>query len=60
VIDEDVRLSKPLDGRDLGLEGPVRSGWFQWVTGEDEEHVIVSVNNLWNVVMKCKSDRCRE
>jgi hypothetical protein len=38
VIDEDERLSEPLNGSDLGLESPVGSCWFQWVTAQNEEH----------------------
>src|SRR5262245_51062547 len=38
VIDKDERLSEPLNGSDLGLERPIRAGWFQWVTAQDEEH----------------------
>ena len=38
VIDEDVGLSEPLNGSNLGLERQIRSGRFRWVRAEDEEH----------------------
>src|SRR4051812_44070158 len=36
VIDEDVRLTEPLNGSDFGLERPIGLGWFQWVAADDE------------------------
>jgi hypothetical protein len=38
VIDEDVTQPEPLNGSDLGLERPIGSGWFQWVSAQYEEH----------------------
>jgi hypothetical protein len=38
VIDQNVRLSEPLNGSNLGLERPIGKRRFQWVTTEDKEH----------------------